>query len=129
MPPGNGECILVVDDETAIRKVTGTVLEKCGYQVLAASDGVDALATYAKHMSEIKLVLTDIMMPHLDGAALIRTLQMMNGEVRFIACTGQLDEARQAELKRLGIDTVLRKPYSHDRLLLAVREALAPMAA
>jgi CheY-like chemotaxis protein len=69
------------------------------------------------------------MMPHLDGAALIRTLQMMNGDLRFIACTGQLDEARQAELKRLGIETVLRKPYSHERLLTAVREALAPAVA
>ena len=127
--PGNGECILLADDETAIRKVTASVLEKCGYKVLSASDGVDALATCAQHMGEIKLVLTDIMMPHLDGAALIRTLQMMNGDLRFIACTGQLDEARQAELKRLGIETVLRKPYSHERLLTAVREALAPAVA
>jgi hypothetical protein len=125
LPPGNGECILLVDDESAIRKVTASVLETSGYKVLTASDGVDALATCAQRMSEIKLVLTDIMMPHLDGAALIRTLQMLNGDLRFIACTGQFDEGRQAELRRLGIGPVLRKPYSHEKLLLAVREALA----
>jgi len=128
LPPGNGECILLADDERAIRKVTASVLEKNGYKVLIAADGVDALATCAQRMGEIKLVLTDIMMPHLDGTALIRTLQTMNADLRFIACTGQLDEARQAELKRLGIDTVLRKPYSHERLLTAVQEALAPLA-
>ncbi|MBD0263935.1 MAG: PAS domain S-box protein, partial [Tolypothrix sp. Co-bin9] len=65
---GNGELILVVDDEAAIREITKSTLETYNYRVLTASDGVEGVAIYAQHQQEISVVLLDMMMPWMDGA-------------------------------------------------------------
>jgi len=67
LPPGNGELILVVDDEAAIRDITKTSLESHNYKAITASDGIEAIALYAEHRDEISLVLTDMVMPSMDG--------------------------------------------------------------
>jgi two-component system cell cycle sensor histidine kinase/response regulator CckA len=121
---GNGEWILVADDEPAIRKVTETMLKRNGYNVLTATDGVDALAIYAQHMDKINLVLTDVMMPILDGTKLALALKKMNSNVAIIVATGQADETRKTELKRLGAKAILSKPYRTDKLLSTLQEAI-----
>ncbi|MGH8752081.1 MAG: AAA family ATPase, partial [Burkholderiales bacterium] len=88
LPAGNGELILVIDDEGAIREVTKTTLEAHGYQVLTAGDGTEALALYAKRNDAIKVVLTDLMMPYMDGAATVRALEKMNPQVKIILSSG-----------------------------------------
>src|SRR5205085_12229510 len=82
MPLGQGEVVLVVDDEMAIREITKSTLEAYGYRVLTASDGTEAIAIYAQNKDTIQVVLTDMMMPYLDGAATIRALQKVNPQVR-----------------------------------------------
>jgi PAS domain S-box-containing protein len=124
LPAGNGELILLADDEQAVRKVTETMLTRNGYKVVLAEDGVEALTIYAQRMHEIKIVVTDVMMPLLDGTKLTRALQRMNKNVPIIAATGQADEARHAELMQLGVRTVLLKPYRTDKLLGALHETL-----
>ena len=69
LPLGNGELILVVDDEDSIREITRSTLETFGYTVLTASDGTEALALYADKKNEIAVVLTDMVMPFMDGPA------------------------------------------------------------
>ena len=81
LPIGNGELILVVDDEESIREITRGTLETFGYNVLTASDGTEALAIYADKKNEIAVVLTDMVMPFMDGPATIRALQRMNPAV------------------------------------------------
>jgi len=120
LPLGNGEWILLADDEPLIRKITAEMLTRNGYNVLVATDGVDALSIYAQHMREIKVVLTDVMMPLIDGVALTRALKKMNAEVQIIASTGQADESRRAELEGLGVKAFLIKPYVADKLLTAI---------
>jgi hypothetical protein len=124
MPSGNGEWVLLADDEPAVRKVTETMLKRNGYNVVVAADGIDALAIYAQRMDEIKVVLTDVMMPVLDGTKLTRALRRMNKDVAIIAATGQADESRQSELKQLGIKSILLKPYRTDKLLDALHETI-----
>jgi len=124
LPLGNGEWILLADDEPIIRKITSEMLTRHGYNVLVANDGVDALSIYAQHMREIKVVLTDIMMPLIDGVALTRALKKMNSEVRIIASTGQADDSRRAELEQIGINGFLIKPYAADKLLTAIHATL-----
>jgi len=124
LPPGNGELILLADDEHAVRTVTETMLKRNGYNVVLAEDGVEALSIYAERKSEIKVVLTDVMMPLLDGTRLTRALQHINKDVSIIAATGQADESRQMELKQLGIKSILLKPYRTDKLLGALHETL-----
>ncbi len=124
LPPGNGEWVLVAEDEPAVRRVTETMLRRHGYNVLVATDGVDALSIYAQRMHDIRIVLTDVMMPVLDGTKLARALKRMNKDVAIIAATGQADEARQSELKQIGIKSILLKPYHTDKLLGALHEII-----
>ena len=121
---GNGEWILVADDEPAVRKVTETMLQRHGYNVIVATDGIDALTIYAQRMNQIKIVLTDVMMPLLDGTKLTRALKRMNSNVAIIAATGQADDARHSELKQLGVKAILLKPYRTDKLLAALHDTI-----
>lgn len=124
MPSGNGEWILVADDETAVRKVTEAVLRRNGYNVIAAIDGIEALTIYAQRMTQIRIVLTDVMMPLLDGAKLTRALKRMNNDVAIIAATGQADESRQSELRQLGAKAILLKPFRTEKLLTTLHETI-----
>jgi len=124
VPKGNGETILIVEDETAIRNVTKDVLTRNGYKVLSVSNGTDGVSAYATRGGEIDVVLTDVMMPMLDGVELTRALKKMNPEVKVIVCTGQATEVRQAELRDLGVHVFLQKPYSSEKLLTTLHEVL-----
>jgi hypothetical protein len=121
---GNGEWILMADDEPAVRKATESMLKRNGYNVLVATDGIDALTIYAQRMDDIKIVLTDVMMPLLDGTKLTRALKRMNSDIAVIAATGQADEARHTELRQLGVREILQKPYRTDKLLAALHETI-----
>jgi len=122
---GNDELTLLVDDETNIRCVTKMILEKHNYRVIEASDAPEALATFAQQMSSINAVITDIMMPYMDGVALIRALKKMKENLVFVASTGQGDEPRLPELHELGVKNFLPKPYGTSQLLKTLHDALA----
>jgi two-component system, cell cycle sensor histidine kinase and response regulator CckA len=128
---GNGELVLLVDDETNIRRVAKMTLEKHNYRVLEANDGPEALAIFAQEMNSVSAVLTDLRMPYIDGIALIRALKKMKPDMIFIASTGQEDEPRLAELQELGVVNFLSKPYDTRKLLTvletAVLKQLAPL--
>jgi two-component system cell cycle sensor histidine kinase/response regulator CckA len=121
---GNGELVLLVDDETNIRRVTKMTLEKHNYHVLEANDGPEALAIFAQKMDSISVVLTDMRMPYIDGIALIRTLKKMKPDMIFIGSTGQEDEPRLAELQELGVVNLLTKPYDTRKLLTVLETAV-----
>lgn len=120
LPVGHGELILVVDDEIAIREITKGTLEAYGYRALTASDGTEAVALYAQHKDEIKVVLTDLMMPYMDGPATIRALQKLNPKIRVIASSGLSESGRAIE----GVKMFLPKPYSAERLLKALADVI-----
>jgi CheY-like chemotaxis protein len=121
LPRGRGELVLVVDDESAVRQITRQTLQAFGYRVVVAVDGADAVAIYARQGVEIAVVLTDMMMPVMDGPSTIRVLRTMNPAVRIIAVSG-LDA--NAHGVGLGLSHFLPKPYTADRLLTALRQAL-----
>jgi PAS domain S-box-containing protein len=121
---GGGATILVVDDETVIAKTLSMVLANKGYKVLTAFDGNEAMALYREHANEIDLVLTDVMMPGMDGVALFRALKEINPRVKILASTGQASESRQDELHALGVDHILHKPYDAKKLLKALHDAI-----
>jgi PAS domain S-box-containing protein len=124
LPVGNGELILVVDDETAILEITKVTLEMHGYRALAAADGTEAVALYAQHKDEVKVVLTDMMMPYMDGPATIRALQKLNPTVKIIASSGLTESARAAEASADGAIRFLSKPYTAEKLLETVAQVL-----
>jgi CheY-like chemotaxis protein len=124
LPLGNGELILVVDDEESIREITRATLETFGYKVLTASDGSEAVALYADRRNEIAVVLTDMMMPFMDGPAAIRALQKMNPEVKIIAASGLTAGHKPGEGSLAGVKMFLSKPYTAEKLLKALAEML-----
>jgi two-component system, cell cycle sensor histidine kinase and response regulator CckA len=118
MPPsGQGELILVVDDEVAIQEITKATLEAYGYRAIVASDGIEAIALYAEHKQEIGVVLMDMMMPSLDSATIIRTLCRLNPQVQIIAMSGlATNEAVKRTLSE-GVKAFLAKPFTASELL------------
>jgi PAS domain S-box-containing protein len=124
IPLGAGEMTLVIDDEDAIRETTRTTLEHFGYRALTADNGATALGIFASHKAEISLVITDMMMPVMDGPVTIRALRKLNPQVRIIASSGLTDSIDAAEIDQLGVKTFLTKPYDAKTLLKKVAQAL-----
>ncbi len=120
LPLGLGELILVVDDEIAIREITKGTLEAYGYRALTAADGTEAVALYAQHKDEIKVVLTDLMMPYMDGPVTIRALLKLNPKLKIIASSGLAESGRAIE----GVKMFLPKPYTAERLLKALADVI-----
>lgn len=123
VPTGNGETILVVDDDALIVDAACATLETGGYQVLAATGGADALETYQKHGDSIDLVLVDMMMPGVDGVATKEGIRTMNPGVCVIASSG-LRHPRGEDRRMADVDGFLPKPYSDDQLLRLVKRVL-----
>ncbi|WP_260446363.1 ATP-binding protein, partial [Nostoc sp. UCD121] len=115
--PGEGELILVVDDEAQIREIAAIILENYNYKILAASNGIEAIALYAQYKHQINAVLMDIMMPEMDGITAIRTLQKMNNQVQIIACSGLNSMEIFAQASDANVKAVLSKPYTAKELL------------
>ena len=110
----------VVDDEASILTITSQTLQAFGYRVLTATDGAEALALYAQHKDEIAVVLTDMMMPVMDGAAMIHAIARINPEVKIIAASG-LNASESPPQWRDRVKHFLTKPYTAGTLLKTIR--------
>jgi len=120
LPRGNGELVLVVDDEASIRTITQKTLETFGYKVITANDGAEAVALYTQQSQQIALVLTDMMMPVMDGATAIPLLKKINASVRIIAISGM----EVPPSTRASVCDFLPKPFSAPNLLRMVHSVL-----
>ena len=124
-PRGHGELVIVVDDEHSMREITKLTLEDQNYRVLLASDGAEAISVYLQNRDEVSLVITDIMMPIMNGRAMIHALRKFNPDLPVVAFsaadrTDPLIGTLENEKVRL-----LKKPASPFQLLTATSEALA----
>jgi len=125
LPPAmHGELILIVDDEAAVRGVIQRTLDKHGYRVVTANEGSEAMAFFAQHRGEIKAVITDLMMPGMDGPALIRALRHLDPQLPILSMTGMGEQTDIKGIQNLGLP-VLLKPFVRGELLAALHQALA----
>ena len=122
---GHGRLVLVVDDEPLIRDVLGTVLTGHGYRVLHAEDGARGLALFQEHAPDISVVVTDMMMPVLDGRKAIQAMLQIRPDTRFIAITGLMQPGDIGPGISPSQIEVLRKPFPPEKIL----ELLARMTA
>ncbi|HTG45414.1 MAG TPA: PAS domain S-box protein, partial [Verrucomicrobiae bacterium] len=127
LPQGQGELLLVVDDEESIRAVTHKTLELFNYRVVLASNGAEAIAAYARRGAEIALVLTDMAMPIMDGPATIVALRALNPDVKIIGCSGHVTGDGVAQALDAGVVIFLQKPYTAETLLNVLHGALRPL--
>jgi PAS domain S-box-containing protein len=118
---GKGETVLVVDDEAAVRQAARAVLMSLNFQVLTAANGLEALVTVGEKKSELKVVITDLHMPGLDGISFVRVLKSIAPEARVLVASGRLEEAAANELRALGVEAFLDKPFSQEKLEEALK--------
>jgi PAS domain S-box-containing protein len=128
MPVGHGEVILAVDDEASVLTMTKETLETFGYRVITARDGAEAVATFSAHRAEIRGVITDMLMPHMDGPATIRVLKRLDPTVRIIAASGLMDGEKVKDATGLEKIAFLMKPYTAEKLLTTVHRVLTEAA-
>jgi two-component system cell cycle sensor histidine kinase/response regulator CckA len=118
------ECILVVEDEPALRELTARVLRSAGYTVLPAASGADALAVLERHAGDVHLVFTDVVMPGMSGRELATRLAAMRPDLRVLYTSGYTADA----ILRHGVlddpSRFLSKPYTPAELRRRIREAL-----
>ncbi len=121
---GDGETILIVDDEPAIREVAQLILESHGYSVLLAEDGPEALTLFSLHTNKIAAVVTDLAMPIMSGLRLVSALRRIQPALKVIISTGWADESQTAEIATLGVNAYLTKPFTTKNLLLKLSDVL-----
>jgi PAS domain S-box-containing protein len=120
---GKGLLVMVVDDEVNVRNAMGAVLSSMGFNVVLARDGTDALVCAAEKRYDLRMVITDLHMPQMGGIQFVRTLQRMVPEIPIIVASGRIDAKDEAELRSLGLQTLLSKPFTQETLTRALRQA------
>ena len=122
---GQGETILVVEDEDAVREVVVSHLEKQGYEVIQAANGAEGLQAAGQHAGKIHLLLTDIIMPKMNGVQLARALRKSRSEIAVVYMSGYADRTKEAAVEAAGI--LLEKAVLPARPFRAVRLAIRPL--
>lgn len=124
MVKGNGETILVVDDEEKVRVVTRLQLQKLGYRVILAQSGDEAVSIYRKRYKKISLVLLDVVMPDMDGLETFKKLRDINPDIKAIVISGFTKKGKASELLAMGAHAFIQKPFQSLALSKAISEAL-----
>ncbi len=128
-PGGQGELILVVDDEAAIRNVVRSTLERHGYRVIMAAEGAEGLAVFSQPRAEVRAVLADMMMPVMNGPSMIYALRAIEPRLVVVGMTGMAERTGVRGLENLDLSALLMKPFSNDELLSALHATLLPSRA
>ncbi len=119
------ETVLIVDDESLVRKVVTAMVERLGYKVIVAKDGAEAVELFKEHQDHIRIVLSDLTMPNMDGWETLEALRRINPDIAVILASGY-DEAMAMSGDRAEQPQLfLHKPYEMSALKLALKKALA----
>lgn len=122
-PPGGTETILVVEDEQVVRELLRRILEKRGYRVVEGRNGVEALAVWEEHAGEIKMLISDLVMPEMGGRDLVDRLRASNPELPILLVSGYPYDPSERSLPG-DAPAFLRKPFLPRVLLREVRRLL-----
>jgi len=124
-PPGGNETILLVEDEVAVLRVTARILTHLGYRVLEALHGAEALGIARSEDHAIDLLLTDVLMPEMNGVTLAQTMQGLRPGIRVLYMSGYTADALTAHMSGQSGPELVQKPFGVDTMARAVRRALA----
>ena len=125
---GNGK-VLVVDDEESIRTIASRMLTSMGFTVLTAAHGLEGVEVFQSDPANVRLVLLDITMPHLDGPATLCGMQRIRHDVKVILSSGYNQPSVGNSFSGDGASAFIQKPYSFEDLRTVVRRALQDDAA
>jgi CheY-like chemotaxis protein len=116
--------VLLADDEETVRALGRRMLEKLGFRVIDAQDGKEALAAFAEHRDEIRCVILDLTMPHLDGEACFREMRRLSPDVRVLLSSGYNEQEVISRFVGKGLAGFVQKPYTLSDLLSKLRDVL-----
>ncbi|HMN85043.1 MAG TPA: response regulator, partial [Bauldia sp.] len=116
--------ILLVEDEEAVRAFAARALASRGYKVYEAGSGVEALEVMEEAGGQVDLVVSDVVMPELDGPSLLRELRKTRPELKIIFVSGYAEDAFKKNLPEGEVFQFLPKPFSLKQLAIAVKETL-----
>jgi CheY-like chemotaxis protein len=117
--------VLVVDDQKVVIEALRMLLECWGHKVLSADGGREAMEIVRQRAAEIEVVLTDLMMPDMDGVQTVRALREIAPHIKFIGISGAVDSHRVHEFMSVGLVALLPKPFGTADLMNAIRKAMA----
>ncbi len=123
-PRGEGETILLVDDEPHLRDIVARQLVGANYRVIKASNGNEALNLYEEHREQISLIILDLLMPELNGRQCLEDLLVMDPNVRVLIASGAMNSAIEADLKEIGARGLIAKPFETSQLLEEIRKII-----
>ncbi len=126
---GGPAAILIVEDETILRRLLCLALQKRQHVVYAAKDGLEALDVFREHDREIQLIITDLMMPHMDGIELKNRISALRADVKFLFMSGYAEQVLEQHPGALEGSAFLEKPFLPEELANKVGEMLVPDAA
>jgi CheY-like chemotaxis protein len=124
LPRGHNELVMIVDDEEPIRNLAQKVLERFGYRVLLAADGNEAISLYQPRRNEIDVVVTDMVMPVMDGPATIVALKAINPEVKIVGSSGMASVSGMDKATNAGLRYFISKPYTTEIMLNTLHDVL-----
>lgn len=124
LPKGKG-IILVVDDEEIMRSAADTIMRKCGYEVITASDGLQAMQIFGERHQEIKGVLLDLVMPQKSGEQVYLEMKKINSRVKVIMTSGFKQDERVTFALEQGVNAFIQKPYSMEKLAEMITEVFS----
>ena len=113
-----------MDDEEIVRTAQSTVLEKMGYRVLEAADGLEAVEVFKKRGKEIDLVVLDIAMPVMDGEETFKMLKALDPEVQVLVASAYSQEGKVARILNSGAKDFIQKPFDLESLAYKIRKIL-----
>lgn len=122
--PGGNERILFVDDSKAMIGIFEKMLKRLGYQIITFQNSIRALETFKTAPYVYDLIITDLIMPHMDGIALSKELLALRPEVPIMLLTGSVEQMDLETLESAGIRKVLKKPFKYKVLAEAVRSVI-----
>ncbi len=121
---GQGEVVLFVDDEPELRAAARTVLQRLNFRPLIATDGADGLMQVAQYPAELRAVITDLHMPHMDGLAFVRALRRMLPAIPVVVASGRMEDNVAEEFKALRVTDLLDKPFTEAQLAEVLKTVL-----
>jgi two-component system, cell cycle sensor histidine kinase and response regulator CckA len=116
--------VLVADDEAGLRALARNILTRAGFRVITATDGREALELYRQHGREIRLVVLDMTMPHLDGEACFLAMRELHPDAKIVITSGYSEQEVVAHFVGKGLAGFVQKPYKADLFLGKIRDIL-----
>ena len=117
--------VLVIDDEVSVRAFAQDMLKKLGFTVLTAADGREGLELFREHQQQIRLVLMDMTMPHLDGVEAFREIRRVDAQAKVVLMSGYNEQSATSRFTGKGLAAFIQKPFSIEVMVSTIRKILA----